>query len=383
MKPGPSNTPGSAAAAGPSTGLGTGPPTRLGGERDIIAAIRARVPPAPAWLTVGIGDDAAVVTPERGALEILTTDALVESVHFDRRISTARDIGWKALAVNLSDIAAMGGTPRLALLSLGVPAALPVAELHELIDGFLALAADARVTLAGGNITRSPGPLFVDVTVAGFARRRHVLTRAGAHAGDDLYVTGEIGAAAAGLGWSKWSKDREGSKDGEGSKDRQESKEPGGIEGIGRIEGVEGIDACVRRHCAPVPRVRFGALLGRNRAASACIDLSDGLADGVRQIAEASGLGAAIDAGALPIPSAARAWFHHAGADAVTAAVAGGDDYELLFAVPRRGRGRLATVVRQANGLPVTRIGQLTGEPALAIVRDGAAEPLPAGFVHF
>lgn len=352
MKPGPSNTPGSSGASR----LSAAPDS---GERALIAAIRARVPPPPAWLGVAIGDDAAVVTPERGALEILTTDALVEGVHFDRRFSTPHDIGWKALAVNLSDVAAMGGTPRLALLSLGVPAAMPQTELHELIDGFLALAADARVTLAGGNITRSPGPLFVDVTVTGFARRRHVLTRGGGRAGDDLYVTGEIGAAAAGLGWSKASKDSEASKP------------------------LEGIDACVRRHCAPVPRVRFGALLGRNRAATACMDLSDGLADGVRQIAEASGLGAAIDAGALPIPAAAREWFHRAGADPVTAAVAGGDDYELLFAVPRRGRGRLATVVRQARGLAVTRIGQLTGEPVLAIVRDGAAEPMPTGFVHF
>ena len=321
----------------------------------MIAAIRARVPPPPAWLIVGIGDDAAVVTPERGALEILTTDALVEGVHFDRRFSTPHDIGWKALAVNLSDIAAMGGTPRLALLSLGVPAAMPPAELDELIDGFLALAADARVTLAGGNITRSPGPLFVDVTVTGFARRRHVLTRGGARAGDDLYVTGEIGAAAAGLNWLK----------------------------DGARQAIDGIDACAERHRRPVPRVRFGALLGRNRAATACMDLSDGLADGVRQIAEASGLGATIDAGAVPIPAAARESFQRAGADPVTAAVAGGDDYELLFAVPRRGRGRLATVVRQGRGLAVTRIGQLTGEPVLAILRDGTAEPMPAGFVHF
>ena len=348
MKPGRSNTPAS-----------PGPSVAASGERGLIAEIRARVPAAPAWLSVGIGDDAAVVMPERGALEILTTDALVEGIHFDRRVSTPHDIGWKALAVNLSDIAAMGGAPRLALLSLGLPASIAPAEVHELLDGFLALAADARVTLAGGNITRSPGPLFVDVTVTGFARPRHVLTRRAGRAGDALYVTGEVGAAAAGLGWSKESKGTKESKD------------------------LEGIEACVRRHCAPVPRVRLGALLGRNRAASACMDLSDGLADAVRQLAGASGLGATVDGAALPIPPAAREWFRRAGSDPVVAAAAGGDDYELLFSVPRRSRGRLATVVRQARGVAVTKIGELTADPGLVLVNNGVREPLPDGFVHF
>ena len=160
------------------------------GERDLIAEIRARVPAAPPWLLVGIGDDAAVVKPERGALEILTTDGLIEGIHFDRRFSTARDIGWKALAVNLSDVAAMGGTPRLALLSLSLPADSAAGEVHALVDGFLALAADARVTLAGGNISRSPGPLMVDVTVTGFARAPRAHARGRTRAGYDLYVTG-------------------------------------------------------------------------------------------------------------------------------------------------------------------------------------------------
>jgi len=344
--------------ASPSTALGTGPPTLLG-ERDLIEEIRARVPAAPPWLLVGIGDDAAVVKPERGALEILTTDGLIEGVHFDRRFSTARDIGWKALAVNLSDVAAMGGTPRLALLSLSLPADSAAGDVHALVDGFLALATDARVTLAGGNISRSPGPLMVDVTVTGYARARHVLTRGGGRAGDDLYVTGSVGAAAAGLGWLKASS------------------------GAAAPGGADGMAACVRRHCAPEPRVRLGALLGRNRAASACMDLSDGLADGVRQIAAASGTGAAVDAALLPIPAAARDWFARAGLDPLAAAAAGGDDYELLFAAPRRARGRLATVTRQARGIPITRIGRLTKEPETVLVRDGVPEPLPPGFVHF
>ena len=336
MKPGLSNTP---------------------GERDLIAAILARLPQPPSWLPVGIGDDAAVVEPPRGALEILTTDALVEGIHFDRRFSSPRDIGWKALAVNLSDVAAMGGMPRLALLSLGIPETLLANDLDTLIDGFLALAAEHRVTLAGGNITRSPGPLFVDVTVSGYARRRHVLTRAGAQAGDELYVTGDVGAAAAGLRWLR--------------------------ELPRASEGPAGMDACADRHRRPQPRVRIGALLGRNRAASACMDLSDGLADAVRQMARASGVGARIDGDALPIPTPARTCFQAAGLDPVIAAAAGGDDYELLFAVPRKRRGRLATVVSQAGGVPITRIGVLTEDSDLSIVRNAVAEPLPEGFVHF
>ena len=346
MKPGRPNLPGNATAP-------------VVGERALIAGIRARLAPAPPWLLLGIGDDAAVVKPERGALEILTTDALVESIHFDRRFSSPEDIGWKSLAVNLSDIAAMGGTPRLALLSLALPADISSAEVHALVDGFLALAVDARVTLAGGNVTRSPGPLMVDVTVSGFARARHVLTRGGARAGDDLYVTGSVGAGAAGLGWLR-----------------------DGREAANGVE-LEGIKACVLRHRRPEPRVRVGALLGRNRAATACMDTSDGLADATRQIAQASGVGATIDAASLPIPSAAREYFRRAGHDPIGAALAGGDDYELLFAAPRRSRGRLATVVRQSRGVPITRIGQLTSERHLVIVRDGVPEPLPEGFVHF
>ncbi len=327
------------------------------GERRIIADIRAKLLPAPAWLPIGIGDDAAVVEPERGALEVLTTDSLVEGVHFDRRFSTAFDIGWKALAVNLSDIAAMGGRPRVALLSLGLPPALAAGDLDALVDGFLALAREHRVVLAGGNITRSPAPLIVDVTVSGAVRPRRVLTRAGARPGDEIYVTGSIGAGLAGLRFLEQSSGRE----------------PADAE----------IAACVAQYRRPQPRSRIGALLGSNRAASACMDLSDGLADALRQIADASGVGIAVDGEALPIAPGARRWFESAGMDPVQEALAGGDDYELLLAVPRRRRGRLTTVSRQSRGIPLTRVGQATAEIGVRVVRNGTAEPLPAGFVHF
>lgn len=331
------------------------------GERALIERIRARVPPSPSYVLVGIGDDAAVLEPERNAVEVVTTDGLVEGVHFDRAFVGPADIGHKALAVNLSDLAAMGSAPRVAVLSLMLPAALQVADVDALLDGLLALAERARIALVGGNISRSPGPLVVDVTAIGSVHRRRVLIRAGGRAGDDLYVTGSIGGAAAGL---------------EMLQSRAEvTKHEGGREGES--------GTCTVRYLRPEPRSRFGLLLSRNRVTRCCVDLSDGLADAVRQIARASGTGAVIEAEALPIEPAARRWFEQGGTPAVEAALSGGEDYELLFAVSPKLRSRLKGIQRVAKDLPVTRIGQLTEDRALVLKRDGRVEELPSGFTHF
>ena len=316
------------------------------GERALIERIRARLPPAPAFVVVGIGDDAAVVEPERNRLEVLTTDCQVEGVHFDQTFVGAADIGHKALAVNLSDLAAMGAAPRVALLSLVLPPALPVASVDALLDGMADLAARARIVIVGGNIARSPGPLIVDVTVTGSVHGRRVLTRAGARAGDDLYVSGTLGGAAAGLRMLS-----------AGAPARRELA----------------ADPCVMRYLRPEARLRLGLMLGRNRAARACMDLSDGLADGVRQIGEASGLGAVIEADAVPIERGAT----------LRDALGGGEDYELLFAVSPRMRSRLKNAMRLAGGLTVTRIGRVTADRAMLLNRNGSTEELPAGFQHF
>ena len=143
------------------------------GERALIERITARLA-MPPWVVVGPGDDAAVVEPERGALDVLTTDVQVEGVHFDRRFVPPDAIGHRALAVNLSDLAAMGATPRCALLSLVLPDALDVAIVDGLLDGLLALAAAHNVAVVGGNIARSPGPMIVDVTAVGAVRPRRL-----------------------------------------------------------------------------------------------------------------------------------------------------------------------------------------------------------------
>src|SRR5215471_12037151 len=169
------------------------------GEHALIDRLRARAGDPPAWVTLGIGDDAAVVEPQRGELITITTDSLVDDVHFKRAWTTAASVGHKALAVSLSDLAAMGATPRASLLSLALPADLPLADFDAIVDAFVALANRSGAPLVGGNLTRTTGPLVADSTAFGSVRPRRLMRRSGGRPGDELYLTGAIGAAAAGL----------------------------------------------------------------------------------------------------------------------------------------------------------------------------------------
>lgn len=327
------------------------------GERALIERLRRRVGRHPAWIAIGIGDDAALVEPGRGEVAVLTTDSLIEHVHFRRDWTPAGAIGRRALAVNLSDVAAMGATPRACLLSLGLPADFGIAEFDALVDGLVELADAARAPLVGGNIARSPGPLVVDVTVQGSVRRRRALLRSGARAGDELHVTGTLGGARAGLRLYEG--------------------------GLDRAAASEAERHCLDRYERPAPRLRTGYAVSRQGAASAAIDLSDGLADGVRQIAEASGLGAVIDAAAVPVDPAVAVVVGRTGGRPFDHALAGGDDYELLFAVPPRRRRAFLAAVKRAGETSATLIGRLTADRALAVEEAGVSRPLGEGFAHF
>lgn len=269
-------------------------------------------------------------------VDVVTTDALVEGVHFRREWSSANDIGHKALAVNLSDLAAMGATPRAILLSLTLPPDLSLEHFDALLDGVLAMATVSKAPLVGGNIARSTGGLHVEITAIGAVRPRRVMRRSGARPGDRLFVTGRLGAAAVGL--------------------------------AALTAGVDitsdALASCVAAHRRPSPRLRTGIVVANNRSASACMDLSDGLADAIQQVCEASGCGADVDTSTVPVHEAAT----------LDQALTGGEDYELLFAVPRRRTRLFHAAIKQAGEVPVTEIGACT---------KGAIPDLGQGFRHF
>ena len=248
------------------------------GERGLIARLRRRLPPPGPDILVGIGDDAAAVA-WGGETLLLTTDTLLEGVHFRRSTATLRDIGAKAIAVNVSDIAAMGGEPRLALLALALPPDLAVADVDELYAGLLDMAQQHGVTLVGGDTCAAPGGVVLSVTLVGRVTGAP-LRRSGARPGDAILVTGTLGASAAGLAVLE--------------------RGPGGLP-------PAVVEAVVRPHRVPTPRVAESRLIRASGGATAMIDLSDGLVTDLGHIATESRVGARIDVDALPVSEATRA----------------------------------------------------------------------------
>lgn len=322
-------------------------------EFDLIDRIHARTHQGRDDVHLGIGDDAALLAVPAGHELAVAVDTLVEDVHF-RRGTDPADIGWKALAVNLSDLAAMGATPAWALLALTLPAAMgegAVAFVEALAEGFSGLAQRHRVALVGGDTTR--GNLSLSVTVHGFVPAGQALRRNGARPGDAVLVTGTLGDAAAGLHLY-----------------------------------APSLDADDEKRCAvlrdrlnrPQPRVAAGlALRGR---ASACIDVSDGLLADLDHIARASGVAAELDAAMLPLSPALLATVDEATAQDL--ALAGGDDYELCFTAPMARVGEIQADLARL-GCGATRIGRIVeGSGVRVRAVDGSWLPIGRrGWDHF
>jgi len=319
-------------------------------EFDLIALLRERCASPREDVRLGIGDDAALLAVPAGQLLAVSTDTLVAGVHFAHG-ADARELGAKALAVNLSDLAAMGATPAWATLALTLPAADP-RWIEDFADGFASLAGEYKLALVGGDTTS--GPLSITVTVHGFVPEGKALRRDQARVGDGVFVTGTLGDAAAGLRLQR-----------------------GGVPS-GLSEPAS--EALLLRLHRPTPRVAQGLVL-RDRA-HACIDISDGLVADLGHVCAASGVGAIIDATHLPLSSALLAWSDDA--DRLALQLGGGDDYELCFtAAPAVVQALLEDLAR--SGCGATCIGEIVvGSGVLVRDVDGqAVVPAYAGWQHF
>jgi thiamine-monophosphate kinase len=311
------------------------------GEFELLERIRERLGPNGPRVVLGSGDDAAIARPD-GATAT-SVDAVVEGVHFRREHATLAQIGGKALATALSDLAAMGAEPGEAYVFLGVPPELDEQGCLELLDGMLEVAAASGTTLAGGDVSRAPA-LTVATTVVGHAATPgDLVTRSGARPGEVLAVTGELGGAAAGLLLLE-----------------------AGADGSAHVE-------LVARQLEPRPRLAAGRALAR-AGATAMIDLSDGLAGDARHLAASSRVALEIEAAALPLAAGAREVATAADRDPLELAASGGEDYELLVALPAERYGPAAAAVA-ATGTVLTRIGEVREGEGVEIRRPGG-EPL-------
>jgi thiamine-monophosphate kinase len=304
----------------------------------------------------GIGDDTAVLEPSGGAKILATTDLLIEDVHFRRAWATPFDIGWKAMAVNLSDIAAKGGRPRWALVGLALPAPADRGDVEAFYDGMRQAAAPHGVVIVGGDTSASPRGWFINVTLLGEHEGTPHL-RSAARPGHAIAVTGTLGRSAAGLAALEAGRERVGN----------------------------GPLAAVAAHLRPVARVAEGRWLGAAPGVGAMMDLSDGLSTDLGHICRESGVGARVALDRLPVDAVVRRIAQDLHVDPLAWAVAGGEDFELLLTCDPASVEALADGLRRATGTGLTAIGMIDGpEPRVTFLdRGGRPVAMPAGYEHF
>lgn len=316
-------------------------------ENELVARIAdaMRTSGVPS-LALGIGDDAALWHPASGFETILTCDWFLEGSHFLRDRHPADSVGWKCLARAVSDIAAMGGRPRCFLLSLALPLNLPPHWLNEFLRGLRRASSAFGCALAGGDTTRR-SEILIHLTIIGEVKKGKALRRSGARPGDLIYVSGRLGEAEAGL---------------------RDLRKRSGL--------AKPLTHELRKHLYPQPRLALGEWLSAHRVATSMMDLSDGLSSDLTRLCNASGVGAEIDAAILPVVK------HLERREALQLALHGGDDYELLFAVPAR---RAMSLPRRIAGVPITQIGRITRERKIVLIgtNGSSTKLIPGGWDPF
>jgi len=327
------------------------------GEDDLVRRIREAASRERDGVLVGIGDDCAVLAPSPGTRLLATTDLLIEDVHFRRRYAEPADIGWKSIAVNVSDIASMGGRSRWALVALACPATTTPADIDGFYEGALAVGREHGVAVVGGDTSSSPHGWFVNVTMLGEAVRP--ILRSTARPGDVVAVTNTLGRSAAGLALLEL------------------ERVPAGLDRAA-------VDDVTGAHVRPRPRAREGAWLGAADGVSAMMDLSDGLATDLPRLCAESRIGATVRLDTVPVALSAERVAAALGRDAHGWATGGGEDYELLVACAPDAFRHLADGLRDATGSTLTRIGVFESGTAVRFT-DGAGREVDVarGFEHF
>lgn len=319
-----------------------------GGEFALIDALVARLPATHGSVVLGHGDDAAVLDLDGQA--VFAIDAVVDGVHVDPAISGAADVGWKALAVNVSDLAAMGATPRAAVVALAVPPTVGTDELLALYDGLAAAAARYRVDVVGGDTVQAP-VRSVTVAVLGQVAPGRAVRRAGARPGQAIVCVGALGAAAVGLALAR---------------------------------AGQATEDCplLAAHRRPQALVAAGAVLAE-AGASAMIDVSDGLAADLSHLCDASGVGAVLEAAALPAAPGLAEAAGRIGGDPLAAITSGGEDYALLATLPAAAAAAVCAAAGEADGVPAAVIGEVTAASGVWLTGDGERRALSGGYDHF
>ncbi|HKY26880.1 MAG TPA: thiamine-phosphate kinase, partial [Pyrinomonadaceae bacterium] len=332
-------------------------------EFDFIEQLRAKAGDSNTpELSLGIGDDAAIIKQFSGRDTLVTSDLLVEDIDFRRDFSPPHLLGHKALAVSLSDIAAMGGRPRWAVLSLGVPEDIWNSDfVTQFYEGLFGLARRYDVQLIGGDLSRTTGKIVIDSTVIGECASSQAVLRKGAQVGDQLFVTGSLGGSAAALRLLER---------GLHLKQNQMNDE---------AESIEQLLLC---HLRPEPRVGWGLVLGEEGLASAMIDISDGLSSDIHHLCEESRVGALIESARIPRNEHVTALCGRRALDPLMLALHGGEDFELLFTVPKEKMSLLPTKV---DGVSLTHIGEIRKVFEGIHVAEGSRtwELKPEGWQHF
>ena len=327
------------------------------GEFGFIDSIKEQCVTSLKGVVKGIGDDCAVFGPYSGRVLLFTTDMLIEDIHFLRDRITPYQLGWKAIAVNLSDIAAMGGEPLYCLISLGIPVEMDVELIQDFYKGMKDICERYRVNIVGGDTVASPDKLIINVSLIGDAKEGEVLYRSGARPGDKIYLTGNVGDSSAGLKILK-----------------NEISPPRSMSGH-----------FLKTHNEPKPLIETGRIVATSRLASSMIDLSDGLLSDLGHICEESRVGALLFGSKIPLSSELKLLASRANFNPLDLALSGGEDYLLLLTVPEANTHDLELLFEDNRPSPLYLIGEMTEEQGIRMVtEDGSVEELgPKGFNHF